>query len=307
MLENYLKWDSLFDQAIKEAKEINFEIKTDKVIFTGMGGSYIPGKIAEILDYNVDYRAITGIPRKVDENTTLIAMSYSGTTSETIQAVKEGLEKGSKIVVISSDGNLEKIAEDHKEKIYFIKVKGLSQTRYSFPVLITPLLKILSTVSINKINLDELKEGVIENKEKYKDLGKELSTKIIGKIPVFYASTYFPIAIRFKQEINENAKSPAFYGEIPEVNHNEVESYVRGKDLLLPIVIGNENIDDVTAGVLNAERIIPPSSSKLKNISSLVLLAGLTSIYLADTLKENPEKLSIIPKCRERTSVIFKG
>ncbi len=307
MLENYLKWDLLFDQAIKEAKEIEFEIKTDRVIFTGMGGSYIPGKIAEILNYNIDYRAITGIPRKLDENTTLIAMSYSGTTSETIQAVKEGLDRSSKIVVISSDGELERIAEEHKEKIYFIKVKGLSQTRYSFPVLITPLLKILSTVSSEKIKLEELKEGIIENKEKYKDYGKALSDKVIGKIPVFYASTYFPIAIRFKQEINENAKSPAFYGEIPEVNHNEVESYVRGKDSLLPIVIGNEKLDEVTSEVLNAERIIPPSVSKLKNISSLVLLAGLTSIYLANTLKENPEKLSIIPKCRERTSAIFKG
>ncbi|WP_162568992.1 bifunctional phosphoglucose/phosphomannose isomerase [Acidianus sulfidivorans] len=305
MVDNkYLYWDISFENSIEDSKEINYEIKTSKVYFSGMGGSYIPGKIAEMFDLNVDYQAGNGTPKKMDKNTTLIAMSYSGNTSETILAVKKGLEANSKIVVISSGGLLEKIAKENPE-IYFVKVKGESQTRYSFPYLITPLLKILSTVANERIDLKELKDGITEFKERFINYSKYLSNKIISKIPVFYASTYFPIAIRFKQEINENVKYPAFYGYIPEVNHNEVESYVRGKDLL-PIVIGNCPIDNVTKEVLAAEQINPPSESKLKNISSLVLLAGLTSIELANIYNENPEKLYNIPKCRELTSNIFK-
>ncbi|ARM75655.1 bifunctional phosphoglucose/phosphomannose isomerase [Acidianus manzaensis] len=304
MLEKYLSWDKAFEKSIQASKEIDYEIKTDKIYFSGMGGSYIPGKIAEIFDLNADYQAGNGVPRKLDKSTTLISMSYSGNTSETIFAVKKGLEANSKIIVITSGGYLEKLANENHE-IYLVKISGESQTRYSFPYLITPLLKILSTKANEKINLNELKEGITEFKEKFINFSKYLSDKIISKIPVFYGSTYFPIAIRFKQEINENVKYPAFYGYIPEVNHNEVESYVRGKELL-PIVIGNEAIDNVTRDVLNAEQIVPPSESKLKNISSLVFLAGVTSIQLSEIYKENPEKLYNIPKCRELTSNIFK-
>lgn len=303
MLEKYLSWDKDFDESIRESENITYEITTEKVYFTGMGGSYIPGKIAEILDLNVDYEVVNGIPKRLSEKVTLIAMSYSGNTSETIYAVKKAIEKGSKIIAITSGGALEKLSKENQ--IPLIKIKGGSQTRYSFPYLITPLLKILSGKASEKVNLNELKEGIVEFKEKFLSYAKQLANQIVSKIPVFYGSTYYPIAIRFKQEINENAKYPAFYGLIPEVNHNEVEGYVRGKELL-PIVIGKEEIDEVTRKVLNAEQIIPPSQSKLKNISSLVFLAGITSVELASYYKESPEKLYLIPKCRELTSNIFK-
>lgn len=304
MLEKYLQWDKAFEESVKESQLINYELSTEKVYFSGMGGSYIPGKIAEIFDLNVEYQATNLLPRKLNENTTLIAMSYSGNTSETIYTVKYALERKSKIVIITSGGILENIAKENSN-IFLVKVKGDSQTRYSFPYLITPLLKILSTRANEKINLTELKEGITEFRDKFLNYGKFLSRLVISKVPVFYGSTYYPVAIRFKQEINENAKYPAFYGYIPEVNHNEVESYVRGKELL-PVVIGNEKIDSVTKEVLNAEQIVPPSSSKLKNISALVFLAGITSIQLAGEYKEDPEKLYKIPKCRELTLNIFK-
>lgn len=304
MLEKYLSWDKAFEESIKESEKIEYEIKTNKVCFSGMGGSYIPGKIAEMLELDVDYEVTNGLPRRLDEKTTLIAMSYSGNTSETIYTVKNALEKGSKIIIITSGGLLEKIARENP-KLFLIKIKGGTQTRYSFPYLITPLIKILSTKANEKINLNELKDGIIEFKDKFTTNAKSLAKLIQSKIPVFYGSTYYPIAVRFKQEINENAKYPAFYGLIPEVNHNEVESYVRGKELL-PIVIGNEEIDKVTKEVLGAEQIVPPSNSKLKNISALVFLAGVTSVELAKIYNEDPEKLYKIPRCRELTSNIFK-
>ncbi len=300
MLENYLKWPELFE----EAKGIEVpEVRGERVVYTGMGGSYIPGKVAEILDFPVDYASVPGIPRRVDEKTVVIAVSYSGTTGETIEAVKMALKKGSKVVVITSGGNLEKLARENNVPV--VKVKGLSQTRYSFPVLFTPVLKLLSYLSGAKLNLDLLKEGVVQGKEWMMKLAEELATSINGVIPVFYASKYFPIAIRFKQEVNENAKYPAFYGEIPEVNHNEIESYANGK-YLLPVVIGNEDLDKVTSQVLNARQIQPTFSDVLMNISSLMFLAGVMSIKLAERMGVNPEKLSIIPKARSLTSNLFK-
>jgi glucose/mannose-6-phosphate isomerase len=300
MLEIYLNWDRLFD----EVKNIDVpEIPTDKIVYTGMGGSYIPGKIAEILNFPLDYTVVSGVPRNLDKDTTLIAVSYSGTTKETIYAVNYAIKRESKIIIITSGGDLEKIAKNRN--IQLIKVKGLSQTRYSFPVLFVPLVKILAQKANTRVNIDELKEGIVESSDKMIKISEELEQKIEKNLPVFYASKYFPIAIRFKQEINENAKYPAFYGLIPEVNHNEVESYVNGK-YLIPIVIGNDEIDKVTINTLNAIQISPLFQSELKNISSLILLAGLTSIRLANSLGENPEELNIIPKARSLTANVFK-
>jgi len=300
MLDIYLNWHTLFD----EIKNIDVpEISTNKIVYTGMGGSYIPGKIAEILNFPLDYTAVSGIPRNLDKDTTLIAVSYSGTTKETIYAVNYAIKKESKIIIITSGGDLEKIAI--KENIPLVKIKGLSQTRYSFPVLFTPLIKMLAQKANIKVNIDELKEGIIESSDKMIKISEELEQKIENNLPVFYASRYFPLAIRFKQEINENAKYPAFYGLIPEVNHNEVESYVNGK-YLIPIVIGNDEIDKVTIDTLNAIQISPFFKSELKNISSILLLAGLTSIRLANSLGVNPERLNIIPKARSLTANVFK-
>ncbi len=299
MLENYLKWNELFE----EAKKIETpELRGDKVVYTGMGGSYIPGKVAEILDFPIDYTSVPSLPRRLDEKTVVIAVSYSGTTAETIEAVKIALKRNSKVVVITSGGHLEKLALENN--VPLVKVRGLSQTRYSFPVLFTPVLKILSQISGVKVDLDLLREGIEEGKEKMLKLANELSSSINGVIPVFYGSKYFPIAIRFKQEVNENAKYPAFYGEIPEVNHNEIESYVNGKSLF-PIVIGNEELDKVTAQVLNAKLIELPFNDVLMNVSSLMFLAGVTSIKMAERMGVEPEKLSIIPKARALTSNLF--
>ncbi|EZQ02095.1 MULTISPECIES: bifunctional phosphoglucose/phosphomannose isomerase [Acidianus] len=300
MRNEYANWDGMFENALKISVP---ELTTERVIFTGMGGSYIPGKIAEIFDLNIDYYAINGTPKRIDEKTTVIAMSYSGNTSETISAIKASIEKGSKVIAITSGGKIEEMAKQMGFSL--IKVKGSTQTRYSFPVLFTPLMKLLSQKSNEKLNLSELKAGIIEFKDQFMDKAKILSSKILKGVPVFYGSTYYPLAIRFKQEINENAKYPAFYGEIPEVNHNEVESYVHGTNLV-GFVIGNERIDEVTSSAIGAEIISTPSNSKLKNVSSLLYLAGLTSLYIADYLKEDPEKLYNIPKCRQKTSEIFK-
>ncbi|TRM80063.1 hypothetical protein DJ531_12775 [Sulfolobus sp. A20-N-F6] len=121
----------------------------------------------------------------------------------------------------------------------------------------------------------------------------------------FYSSRYLSIAKRFKQEINENAKYPAFFGEIPEVNHNEIESYVHGKSLS-PIVIESNEIDKITEEVLNAIVIKPYFKSDLMNISSLLMLAGLSSFEMAKRLNETPDKLYNIPTARKLTSNLFR-
>lgn len=301
MINYYLEWEKFFEEAIK-LEVPDFKAK-EKLIYLGIGGSGIPGRLLQ--DLGIDVRIYRGFHAKSDVNTSALVVSYSGTTTETITALMDVLRQGYyDIVVITSDGHLEKIAKEKNLKLVKIP-KGL-QTRYSFPYIFTTLIKLVNNALGLGLNVTELKDGVSEGKERYVIYSKELAEKINGKIPVFYSNDYVGVAERFKQELNENAKYPAFYDELPEANHNEIESYAKGRAPLLPIILGLSEINDLTAEVINAIRIKPLFTRPLKIIPSLLLLAGLTSLELAQRLSEDPEKLYLIPQIRSKTSSLLK-
>ncbi|TRM89917.1 bifunctional phosphoglucose/phosphomannose isomerase, partial [Sulfolobus sp. A20-N-G8] len=151
----YLKWDKLFDEAFKLPV---FDIKNDIIIFSGIGGSGIVGEIANILDLGIRF------DKKFKGNETPIAVSYSGNTSETISDVYNAISSGSEVIVITSGGLLEKIANE--KKLNIIKVPSGFQTRYAFPYLFTPLTRMISMRRGIKLIMEELKDGVIKARDK---------------------------------------------------------------------------------------------------------------------------------------------
>lgn len=303
MINPYEKWYDYFNEALKN--EIPNIENIQELVYLGIGGSGIPGRILELLDLPIPYQVFRGYKVKyISEKTTIFAVSYSGNTTETIFALLTSLKKTRKIIVITSGGKIEDIAK--RNNLSIIKLpKGL-QTRFAFPYIFTYLLRLIKEGTGYNFNLNELLDGVKESYSKMNEIASTLASQISGKIPIIYASEYLPIAERFKQEINENAKYPAFYNELPEANHNEIELY-SSTSQFHPIVIASDKLDEETANLIHAYKITPLFNSILKNIVSLTLLAGLTSVKLALLLGVNPEKLEIIPQIRERTFKLFEG
>ena len=302
MINPYEQWESYFSEAINA--EIPSIWKIEELVYLGIGGSGIPGRILELLDLPVPYKVFRGYNPVVTEKSTVFAVSYSGTTTETIVALLSSLKKTNKVVVITSGGKMEEIAK--KNNLPLIKLpKGL-QTRYVFPYIFTYLVRLINEGLGTKFNVNELLEGVKESKPKVNEIASVLASQIAGKIPIFYASSLLSIAERFKQEINENAKYPAFFSELPEANHNEIELYSSPNNFY-PVVLVSDKIDEATADLINAYKIYPFYSSILKNISSLTLLAGYLSVKLALLLGVEPTELKIIPKIRDKTFNLFKG
>ena len=55
---------------------------------------------------------------------------------------------------------------------------------------------------------------------------ESIAADIEGTIPVFYgADLTAPVAYRWKCEVNENAKLPAFSSRLPEASHNEISGW----------------------------------------------------------------------------------
>ena len=77
-----------------------------------------------------------------------------------------------------------------------------------------PILGILHNSGIVNIKNIELNEmiNILKKKEEFKEDGEALAKKLRDKIPIIYSSELLaPAAYRFKTQINENAKLPAFF------------------------------------------------------------------------------------------------
>ena len=219
--------------------------KISNVLICGLGGSGIGASIVSELvapTASVPLNSSKGyfIPGYVNENTLVIISSYSGNTEETLQCMEQAIQKKAKIVCITSGGSVEKIAKE-KGLDHIIVPGGMpprSCLGYS-------LVQLFYTLSFFKIITDSF---VADLQAAVKLLDQEenaiiaeataISKQLIGKIPVLYATTYNEgIAIRFRQQLNENSKILCWHQIIPEMNHNELVGWTQKNDNLAVIFL----------------------------------------------------------------------
>ena len=220
------------------------------VLISGLGGSGIGGTIAaEVTASEARIPILTNngyfIPNFVSINTLFIACSYSGNTEETISAAKLAHEEGAKIVVISSGGKLQEMANDNSWD--FIGIPGGQPPRASFGLSFPEVLYVLHVHDIISKKFEKELEAAInlldENEEAIQQEAMEVTEKLNNKIPVIYAADgYGGVATRFRQQVNENAKMLCWHHVIPEMNHNELVGW-RTKDENLAVVIFRNETD----------------------------------------------------------------
>lgn len=204
----------------------------NSVIVTGLGGSAISGDVAAAFfsdQLKVPFivnRNYT-LPLFIDQDTLVIACSYSGNTEETISAYKEAKSKGCHLTVVSSGGKLEELAKEDGN--LFIRVPKGYQPRCAIGLMFFSLVKVLKYYNLisftdeeaNSI-IDLLAQKSIEYSEETSEAYK-IAEKLVGKFPVIHSSDLLaPINVRFRCQIAENSKMLSYSGIIPELNHNEI-------------------------------------------------------------------------------------
>ncbi len=221
------------------------------VVVAGMGGSAIGGDVARLLCKNelkvpmVVSRNYT-LPGWVNENTLVICSSYSGNTEETLAAFEHARVKGAQIVGISTGGTLsEKMAEFELD---LVTIPGGLQPRAALAFSLVPMLFLMKqTGLIGSETMDQL-PGAASFIASIRDgYGKQsednptysLAQRIYKTIPVIYGETDAAgtLAVRFKGQLNENAKMLAYCNELPEMNHNEIVGFKNNQDILNHISI----------------------------------------------------------------------
>jgi glucose/mannose-6-phosphate isomerase len=294
------------------------------ILVTGLGGSAIggdllrnyAGKKASIpVIVNRDYN----VPNFTGPNTLVFAVSYSGNTEETLQAYEEARERGADIIVVSSGGKLTQNAK--AAGIATVQVPHGFVPRAAVAWLFAPVALILEKIGI----LDGVAAEIAETSNVLKQMRDNLNPRVgvpqntarviaektRNHIPVIWGTTGVSevAAQRWKAQINENAKSPAYYHIFPELNHNEIVGFQVPEDLLKRqvYVILRDNGDNerimkridiskkiIKERVKNVIEVTSKGESYLARMFSLIYMGDYASVYLALEYGINPTPVEMI-------------
>ena len=303
-------------------------IEYDSLLVMGMGGSGVSGDVlsllsGEVSSKNIIVRKTYSIPKKLLElRPFCLFISYSGNTEETISGLEEAIKNKLDWAVISSGGKLMDQALEHNKE--YIKIPQGLQPRAAFGYLTQAVCKFIDqaegTDFLNEVRKvgDYLNELLNQEAESAIYIqAKNIAKKINKKTSVIYGGTVLTelVASRWKTQINENAKSKAYVGSMPEVHHNEILSWdadvkaSKSNFALIFLRDSNEHSQIIKrfdlskkllsekVDILNIES--KASDSTLAKVMELVLLGDLVSISLAEELNMVPEDIEAIENLKK--------
>ncbi|MEZ4909103.1 MAG: bifunctional phosphoglucose/phosphomannose isomerase [Saprospiraceae bacterium] len=285
----------------ENSKIQNFQ--ANKVFITGMGGSGIAGKFsAEIMQKYGNIPVFVSntydIPSWIDEQTLCLVSSYSGNTEETLSCFEKLLNTNAKIIAITSGGKL--LQEAKRLNIENLVVPGdwpapRACIGYSL------IYQLFILFKLNLLNLELPREislsidFLLKNCGEIQSEAKKIATLLGNKTPLIYSDqTFEPLAVRFRQQINENSKMLAFSSVFPEMNHNEIAAWVNDyssfscifikSDLYSPQVLKRMEVSKEIM-IKHTDTIIDINSKGYTFLQQLFYLIHLTdwiSFYMAE-------------------------
>lgn len=236
--------------AISNASQLStFNGKIANVLICGLGGSGIGGTIiAQVVAQNancpITINKDYSIPAFVDKNTLVICCSYSGNTEESLEMLAAAEQKNAVIACVTSGGKLAEIA---KNKNYnHILIPGGHPPRAAFGLAFPPLFHLLKHYQIISDNYSSQFNAAVKtiNAEENNIINEaqKIAEILIDKTPVIYAdANYEGVAVRFRQQINENSKKLCWHHVIPEMNHNELVGWTEKNENLAVVLFRNDD------------------------------------------------------------------
>ena len=310
-----------FTNHLKEAMEIGRTSDLSKsnksfnnILICGLGGSGIGGTIVnDIVSPKTSIPILAtkdySIPNFVNENTLVIASSYSGNTEETIYALEKCMKRNAEICIITSGGKLKTIAQE--KNLNHILIPAGHPPRAMFGYAFTELFFMLNHYGVIDNSFQRDFERSIELLEKEKlDIQRQamdLSKKMYKKTPVIYVAQGFEgVAVRFRQQINENSKMLCWHNVIPEMNHNELLGWRTNVDRLAVVYFRNK-IDyernqirmDINKKVIlkytsNISEVWSKGSSIIENTLYHINLGDWVSWYLSEMNNVDAIEIDVI-------------
>jgi glucose/mannose-6-phosphate isomerase len=300
------------------------------VVVLGMGGSGLVGDVVQSVvepRLPIPFRTIKGygpLPEWVGRKTLVFAVSYSGDTEETLAAFGEAQERGARMVALSCGGKLAAAATE--SGVAHLRVPPGLQPRASLGFMTLPLLAALERMELIPTLDEDLQEalGVLDSlaarcergRSRSENPAKDLAARIAGRVPVVYGAQgpAATAAYRFKCDLNEYGKTPAFWHYLPELDHNEIVGWGQLSDLtskrFVAVLLRDTNEHprialrfDVTRELIapklaDVVEVRAEGESPLARILSLVLVTQLAAIYVGLAYGVDPGPVDVIQELK---------
>lgn len=321
--ETYDNWPKIARESFESNQEpVNFE-GINHIVFAGMGGSGAMGDIffSVLSKTKIHVNVVKGylLPTTVDSNSLVITVSVSGNTIETLAVLDAAFKINCKIIAFSSGGKM--LEYCIKNKIEHRLVPKYHSPRASFTAYLYTMLKVLH--SKLEIKHEDILESIIELEK----IGKKISSlnltksnpslnlaeKMIGIPMIYYPSGLQPVAIRFKNILQENAKIHAIAEDVIEACHNGIVSWEKESNVSPILIQGKDDYiktkerwkiikEYFKKNKIEYSEINSIEGSILSKLINLIYILDYCSIYKAVLTEIDPTPVKSIDFIKSRTS-----
>jgi glucose/mannose-6-phosphate isomerase len=296
------------------------------LIVCGMGGSAIGGDLAVAAlgdRLTKPMRTIRGygLPSWVTPDSHILCASYSGNTEETLACYEAAGTLGAPRIAVTTGGRLADLAR--ADGCPVIPLPAGLQPRAAVAYMLVSALEVAAHIDAAPGLRTEIDAAASLLGELAREWGPAAGSDSLAKrvaqrvhrttLCIYGAGPTAPIAHRWKTQINENAKVPAFAADLPEADHNEIVGWESAASLGSFLAVFLEDSDqhprvrqrvELTARLIEPQaagtvRLESRGTTRLERVLSLVLLGDLVSIYLAVLRGVDPCPVEVIERLKE--------
>ncbi len=297
------------------------------LVVCGMGGSALGGDVLRMLASDhaqipVAVARSYSLPSWVGENTAVIASSYSGNTEETLAVLDQALERGARVLTVTTGGAMGDRAS--AQDLDLVPLPSGLQPRAALAFSLAALVTVCERLDLTNVQESDWAEAsaiVRAQAEELCDPGAPANLAVAmayamhGRTPVIYSSEQLEAAnVRWRNQLHENAKTFAVGNLLPEMNHNEIMGWSRfGAELKnLAVVTLRDREDhprtqhrlDVTQSLLAPHAgswhvVHSTGKSRLARLLSLMYVSDWVSLYLAILNEVDPSPVGLIAKLKK--------
>jgi len=300
------------------------------VVVLGMGGSGIAGDVVReiagpFMAVPVVVHKGYGIPNFIDGSTLVFAVSFSGNTEETVQAASDAAAAGGRMCVISAGGELAALAREWGAPHVPVD-SGIPMPRAGIGAVAVPPLVLLERIGLfpgASAWVDAAVDQLRRRRDRLVVAGSEaerLARRLDRQIPLVYGGGGIGglAAMRWKNQINENAKTAAFWNVLPELCHNELAGWGQHGDVTRQVLrlvnlrhdyehpqvmrrfeVVSELTEEVVAEI---EQVRAEGEGALAQVLDLVLFGDFVSLHLAFIGDVDPGPIPALDYVKERVA-----
>jgi glucose/mannose-6-phosphate isomerase len=291
--------------------------EAEGLLVCGVGGSAIGGDLAAAaLGDRLTGPLVTArryaLPGWTTPDWTVLCSSYSGDTEETLSCFRAAGALGARRIVASTGGAL--VEEAREAGTPVIGLPGIllaPRTAVAYMLVCACEAAALSGVAPRiHAEIETAASFLAERRDQLQETAAELASRLGAAVPVIVgADLTAPVARRWKTQINENAKSPAFFSELPEADHNEICGWAGDAFAAVLLEDADQHPRERRRFELTGEAIAESGAeaisveaegeSRLARLLWATVLGDLVSLALADARGVDPVPIDAVEALKE--------